>query len=98
MTIGTSERGVDIETLYSGNERQRVKNFKHLLIVFGGESGLEVAVKNDKEFKQLGVVDGKDIFDRWINILHGQGSRSIQAEEALWIGLSGLRRLVTSNK
>ncbi len=98
MTIGTSERGVDIETLYSGNEQQRVKNFKHLLIVFGGELGLEVAVQKDKEFERLGVEDSKDVFDRWVNILPGQGSRNIQTEEALWIGLSGLRRIIVNNK
>ncbi|TAQ88558.1 hypothetical protein B7494_g3087 [Chlorociboria aeruginascens] len=95
LTIGTSERGADVETLYTEEERL---TFKHLLIVFGGVAGLEVAVKNDEELQKLGVVEAKDVFDRWINICPGQGSRTIRTEEAVWIGLMGLRRLVVNNK
>ena len=97
MTIGTSERGHDVETLYSGDSEQKVGNFKHLLVVFGGVAGLEVAVKNDAELQKLGVIDAKEMFDRWINVCPGQGSRTIRTEEAVWIGLMGLRRLVTNN-
>lgn len=97
VTIGTSERGVDVEMLYS-DEEQRVGEFKHLMIVFGGVAGLEVAVKNDKELKKLGVTEAKDVFDRWVNVCPGQGSRTIRTEEAIWIGLMGLRRLVVNNK
>ena len=97
ITIGTSERGSDVETLYAGDENQRLGKFKHLLIVFGGVAGLEIAVKNDSELKKLGVEEAKEVFDRWINICPGQGSRTIRTEEALWIGLMGLRRLVVNN-
>jgi len=98
ITIGTSERGIDVEKLYSGNEEQKVGNFKHILIVFGGVAGLEVAVKNDKELQKLGVVEAKDVFDRWVDVCPGQGSRTIRTEEAVWIGLMGLRRLVVNNE
>jgi len=98
MTIGTSERGVDVEALYSDDEEQKVGSFKHLLIVFGGVAGLEVAVKNDQELQRLDVVEAKDVFDRWVNVCPGQGSRTIRTEEAVWIGLMGLRRLVVSNE
>ena len=97
MTLGTSERGVDIETLYSGDAEQTVGKFKHLLIVVGGVAGLEVAVKNDKELQKLGVVEAKDVFDRWINICPAQGSRTIRTEEAVVMVLMGLRRLVVRN-
>lgn len=97
MTIGTSERGVDIETLYS-NEDQKVGGFKHLLVVVGGVAGLEVAVKNDKELQKLGVVEAKDVFDRWINVCPRQGSRTIRTEEAVLMALMGLRRLVVNNE
>jgi methyltransferase len=97
VTIGTSERGISVEELYSGDEEQKVGNFKHLLVVFGGVAGLEVAVKNDEELQKLGVVEVKDVFDRWIDVCPGQGSRTIRTEEAIWIGLMGLRRLVTNN-
>jgi predicted SPOUT superfamily RNA methylase MTH1 len=98
ITIGTSERGVDIETLYSDDEEQKVERFKHLLIVVGGVAGLEIAVKNDKELQKLGVVEAKDVFDRWINICPAQGSRTIRTEEAVLMVLMGLRRLVVSNE
>ncbi|KAF4632781.1 hypothetical protein G7Y89_g5348 [Cudoniella acicularis] len=87
ITIGTSERGVDVETLYSGTDEQQVGSFKHLLIVFGGVAGLEVAVKNDAELQKLSVVEAKNVFDRWIDVCPGQGSRTIRTEEAVWIGL-----------
>ena len=97
MTIGTSERGLDVESIYSGEEDQKVDKFKHLLVVFGGVAGLEVAVKNDPDLQKLGVVDAKVMFDRWVNVCPGQGSRTIRTEEAVWIGLMGLRRLVANN-
>jgi methyltransferase len=106
ITIGTSERGIPLESLYSdiadknegghGNESV-VGQFKHLLIVFGGIAGLEVAVKNDPQLQELGVKEAKDVFDRWVNLCPGQGSRTIRSEEAIWIGLMGLRRMVTAN-
>ncbi|KHJ30912.1 putative alpha beta knot [Erysiphe necator] len=96
LTIGTSERGSDIETLYSDNE-QRIEKFSHLLICIGGVSGLEMAVKNDIELRNLGVVDAQDVFDRWINICPRQGSRTIRTEEALWIGLARMKKLVDNN-
>ncbi|KAH8667384.1 putative RNA methyltransferase [Tricladium varicosporioides] len=97
ITIGTSERGVDVETLHSGTEDQKVGTFKHLLVVLGGVAGLEVAVKNDPELQKLGVVEAKDVFDRWVNVYPGQGSRTIRTEEAIWIGLMGMRGLVVKN-
>ena len=98
VTIGTSERGVPLETIYEEKEGRIPDKFKHLLIVFGGVAGLEVAVKNDEELKKLGVVEAKDVFDKWINVCPGQGSRTIRTEEAVWIGLMGLRRLVVNNE
>lgn len=98
MTIGTSERGVNLEDLYLGDQEQKVEGFKHLLVVFGGVAGLEVAVKNDAELQKLGVVEAKDVFDRWVNVCPGQGSRTIRTEEAVWIALMGLRRLAVNNE
>jgi methyltransferase len=97
VTIGTSERGAPLESIYS-EEEGRIGKFKHLLVVFGGVAGLEVAVKNDEELQKLGVVEAKDVFDKWINVCPGQGSRTIRTEEAVWIGLMGLKRLVVNNE
>ncbi len=106
ITIGTSERGIPLESLYGTSNADQdgqesdvslIRHFNHILIVFGGVSGLEVAVKNDPELQKLGVKEAKDVFDKWVNVCPGQGSRTIRTEEAIWIGLMGLRRLVTGN-
>jgi predicted SPOUT superfamily RNA methylase MTH1 len=97
ISIGTSDSGASIETIYSGDEEQKISRFKHLMVVFGGPEGLEAAVRNDSDFQKLDVNNAKDIFDRWINICPGQGSRTIRTEEAMWIGLAGLQRLVARN-
>lgn len=97
MSIGTSERGISLESLYAGADLGMRPTFKHLLIVFGGVAGLEVAVKNDAELQNLGVKDAKNVFDKWVDVCPGQGSRTIRTEEAVWIGLMGLRRLVMQN-
>jgi len=48
--------------------------------------------------QNLGVVVAKVVFDRWVNVCPGQGSRTIRTEEAVWIGLTGLRKLVVNNE
>lgn len=93
LTVGTSERGESLEEMYKGVPG----HFKHLLLVFGGVAGLEVAVKNDPELQKLGVTEAKEVFDKWVNVCPGQGSRTIRTEEAVWIGLMGLRSLVEKN-
>lgn len=97
LSIGTSERGCHIEELYKEGETQHVGRFNHLLIVIGGVAGLEFALQNDRVFSNLGVTNVQDIFDRWINVCPGQGSRTIRTEEAIWTSLMGLRRLVENN-
>ena len=93
LTIGTSERGVSVSSLTSTSRSKgsSVPTFVHGIIVFGGVAGLEVAVKADKELEDLGVESPEALFDHWVNLCPRQGSRTIRTEEALWIGLMGLR-------
>lgn len=63
-------------------------SYRHLLIVFGGLQGLEVALENDEV---LNVDDPKLLFDYYLNTLPGQGSRTIRTEEAILVSLSVLR-------
>ncbi|TKA70951.1 hypothetical protein B0A49_04646 [Cryomyces minteri] len=91
LTFGTSERGMPVSKISS----QALPKFKHMLIVFGGVAGLEVAVKADEELAKMNVTEPKDLFDHWINLCPGQGSRTIRTEEAVWLGLMGLRDVVT---
>ena len=95
LTFGTSERGIPLPDFNDTSSGQTsVPEFNHLLVVFGGVAGLEVAVKADEELEQLGVKNPEALFDHWVNLCPGQGSRTIRTEEAVWLGLMGLRGLV----
>jgi predicted SPOUT superfamily RNA methylase MTH1 len=99
LTFGTSERGVPLSSLRNPTAQQpedrwHVRPFRHMLIVFGGVAGLEAAVKADEELKKLGVAEPEKLFDHWVNLCPGQGSRTIRTEEAVWVGLMGLRDVV----
>ena len=97
VSIGSSDTGFPVERLYSGDDGNNVSSFKHMVVVFGGPSGLDAAVKNDTEFQKLGVKSAKDVFDRWVDILT-EIDTQLRTEEELWIGLTGLRKVVAGNK
>ncbi len=100
LTFGTSERGKPLSELFSTtseNAGGRIPVFKHMLVVFGGVAGLEAAVKADKELKRMDVKGPEALFDYWVNVCEEQGSRTIRTEEAIWIGLTGLRDVVLRN-
>ena len=65
-----------------------------MLIVFGGVAGLEAAVKADEELVGMGVREPEKLFEWWVNLCPDQGSRTIRSEEAVWLGLMGLRDVV----
>ena len=96
FTIGTSERGVPLSALVSPSAEggSAVPRFEHMLIVFGGVAGLEAAVKVDDELAGMGVREPQKLFDWWVNLCPGQGSRTIRSEEAVWLGLMGSRDLI----
>ena len=94
-TFGTSERGIPLRTLHASvRGRVNPEGIRHMLIVFGGVAGLEAAVKADEELVTLGVKSPEKLFDFWVNLCEGQGSRTIRTEEAVWLGLMGLKEVV----
>lgn len=109
VMVGTSERGVPLESVLpsaiaprSRVQPQGVKelppDFKHLLIVFGGVKGLEPAVASDPTLTAKGLTKATAyrLFDAWVNLVQGQGSRTIRTEEAVEFGLFGLKGYVDS--
>jgi methyltransferase len=82
FVIGTSERG----TALTPTVLTSLPQFSHLLIVLGGQAGIEAAAENDTTLK-LGSRDISELFDWWVNCVPGQGSRTIRTEEAIWIAL-----------
>ncbi|KAL2001175.1 hypothetical protein VTN02DRAFT_2140 [Thermoascus thermophilus] len=96
LSFGTSERGCSISKVLAG---ESIPKYRHLLVVFGGVAGIEVAIQADQELLDKGVTpdEAGKLFDYWVNVLPGQGSRTIRTEEAIWLGLMGLRPLVETN-
>ncbi|GAC98463.1 ER to Golgi transport-related protein [Pseudozyma hubeiensis SY62] len=106
LVIGTSERGVSLTDLTlattngtpvalpSGETVQPLsEEFNHALLVFGGLSGLEVAVEQDTGIK-LDRHTARDLFDAWINVVENQGSRTVRTEEAIMIALARVTPLL----
>ncbi|ORY54731.1 putative RNA methyltransferase [Pseudomassariella vexata] len=95
MSIGTSERGTLIPDSFPEKKQKDAAKFKHLIIIFGGPRGIEYAAENDPALQEMGIIRGKtkDLFDHWINVLPGQSSRTIRTDEAVYIGLTSLRRI-----
>ncbi|ETI28217.1 hypothetical protein G647_00666 [Cladophialophora carrionii CBS 160.54] len=93
ISFGTSERGRPLTDVLAEPSLADPSSLQHPLIVFGGVAGLETAAKNDANCRQMGLLGEKvkDLFDVWVNLLPGQGSRTIRTEEAVWLGLMGLR-------
>ncbi|OAP59119.1 hypothetical protein AYL99_06417 [Fonsecaea erecta] len=93
ISIGTSERGQPLANVLGEQRMIEPTGYKHVLMVFGGVAGLETAAKNDKNCREIGLVGEKvkELFDVWVNLLPGQGSRTIRTEEAVWLGLMGFK-------
>ncbi|KAK3112114.1 hypothetical protein LTR53_011938 [Teratosphaeriaceae sp. CCFEE 6253] len=92
VSIGTSERGQPAQAiLVPGAEGYIAPTWNHMLVVFGGVSGLEAAFSADADLQSAGISEVKELFDTWVNLVPSQGSRTIRTEEALWIGLTTLR-------
>ena len=95
VSIGTSERGVPAASLFEAKSATKVvPTWQHLLIVFGGVAGLEAAFAADGELRAAGIQRASELFDHWVNLVPGQGSRTIRTEEAVLIGLTALRPLI----
>ena len=103
LSFGTSERGKPLDEVVQRSETEGnddgVPAYRHLLVVFGGVAGLEAAVKSDEVLRSKDVVPAEAgrVFDYYVNVLPGQGSRTIRTEEAVWLGLMGLRGVINNH-
>ena len=108
LVIGTSENGMvpgSPEALAAAEEVGggskggvvALKPFRHLLIVFGGLSGLESVVDADEQLN-VSKEDTSSLFDMYLNTCPSQGSRTIRTEEALLITMSLLTPSIQANK
>lgn len=89
LTVGTSEHGEQ-----TPSSSLRLPKFEHLLVVFGGPTGLEPVLASDPYGKQH--ASPGQLFDRYINTCFDQGSRTIRTEEAVLISMSFLQPAVAA--
>lgn len=68
--------------------------FSRILVVFGGLDGLEAAVKADKS---INCSTPEELFEHYLNVVPGQGSRVIRTEEAIPITLAALRPMICTD-
>ncbi|EGX93514.1 deoxyribose-phosphate aldolase 2 [Cordyceps militaris CM01] len=70
-------------------------SFQHLVVVFGGPRGIELAADHDPALAAMHIRGPRtrELFDHWVDVLPGQGSRAIATDEAVPIALMGLRGL-----
>ncbi|KAH8426439.1 RNA methyltransferase [Aspergillus melleus] len=106
LSFGTSERGAPVHTvleedaeggaMHDHDHHAQPPDYNHLLLVFGGVAGIEAAIRNDPQLRDMAIrpTEAGKLFDYWVNLLPGQGSRTIRTEEAVWLGLTSLRGLV----
>mmetsp|Transcript_30839 Transcript_30839/g.94529 ORF Transcript_30839/g.94529 Transcript_30839/m.94529 type:complete len:117 (-) Transcript_30839:5-355(-) len=87
LSIGTSDKG-DADWC---NPDYRLPSFKHALIVFGGVEGLEPVVEANHDLAIHGI-ETPALFDMYLNLCPGQGSRTIRTEEAVLVGLTALQQ------
>ncbi|KAM0271939.1 hypothetical protein ACHAQH_008877 [Verticillium albo-atrum] len=93
LSIGTSERGDSVNRAFP--DHKKTAKFKHLLVVFGGPKGIENAAYNDAQLYEMGIggQGTRQLFDHWVNVLPGQGSRTMRTDEAVFVAMAGLRRV-----
>ncbi|SCV71617.1 BQ2448_3205 [Microbotryum intermedium] len=90
LSIGTSERGVSVQDVL-----EQIPEFQHMILTLGPLSGLELVIASDPRIN-LGAKEAGDMFDHWINVIEGQGSRTVRTEEALPIALARLKHVLES--
>ncbi|ORX51355.1 hypothetical protein BCR36DRAFT_582902 [Piromyces finnis] len=106
LTIGVSDHGSNAYTtcakLLSSEKNDNDKDesldnipstFQHMLIVFGGQGGIENAVEVDENIT-INRQDTKSLFDLYLNTCPFKGSRSIRLEEQILITMSTLKTLI----
>ena len=89
LTVGTSEHGEQ-----TPSSSLHLPKFEHLLVVFGGPTGLEPVLASDPYGKQH--ASPGQLFDRYVYTCFDQGSRTIRTEEAVLISLSFLQPAVAA--
>lgn len=96
LSIGTSERGEAVSGVVDRLLGEERREWMHMVVVFGGVKGLEEAAAYDEELSRMGIgrANVSELFEYWVNLVPGQGSRTIRTEEAVWIGLMGMRRVM----
>lgn len=66
------------------------RDFKHVLVCFGGLEGIEGLVEQDEGSKLKSKESIRSMFNEYVNCLPERGTRSIRTEESILVSLSNL--------
>ncbi|CEJ86236.1 hypothetical protein VHEMI04048 [[Torrubiella] hemipterigena] len=98
LCVGISPQGATPAEAFPAEERGRrsgAPRFRRMLVVIGGDGGLETAANNDERLRSIGIEGEKtgELFDRLVSVLPGQGSRAVSADELVYIALAALKNV-----
>ena len=87
--IGVSEKG----SLELDEPTFELSKFSHMLIVFGGNDGIEGCIEQD-EASRVSSDQAHTLFQHYLNICPSHGSKNVRTEEAIMSSLARLRPIV----
>lgn len=98
--IGHSVNGESVNTHlskhWSGNDSS-LDDKQHILIVFGGNTGIENCIDADETLPIRGR-DADTLFNLWLDLCPQRGSRQVRTEEAVMCGLASLAPIIKGDK
>ena len=76
----------------SGKQKEAFSlgSFQHALIVFGGTDGSIESCVDADESLPINASNASSLFDHWVNLCPGSGTRSLRTEEEVLISLARL--------
>jgi len=92
LMIGNSEKGALLENANASSPVIK-KKFMHMLLVFGGQNGIEGCVDADERLTTKGK-DADTLFDQFLNLCPATGCKQVRTEEAVLVGLAKLKPLI----
>lgn len=90
--IGHSVNGESVNThlsKYWSSHDSSIDDKQHILIVFGGNAGIENCIDADETLPIRGR-DADTLFNLWLDLCPQKGSRQVRTEEAVMCGLASL--------
>ena len=89
VLIGCSPKSGDKLAENSDKLTAALGTARHVLVVFGGDGGIEACVDADESI-QTQAAKSKDLFDLWLGFGSAAGTRKLRTEEELMLALAAV--------